>query len=112
MKLLPSLTLGKKITLLTTLGLILGIGVLSFLGMRAVNQATEVMLQDRMTTARLVADYVNEALSSKNRPRGLGLLGMKERIELVNGTLDIRSRRGGGTEISIEIPLNGEGSNG
>ncbi len=50
---------------------------------------------------------VEEAISSKDRPRGLGLLGMKERVELVNGTLSIRSRPGGGgTEISIEIPLN------
>ncbi len=50
---------------------------------------------------------VDEAISSKDRPRGLGLLGMKERVELVNGTLDIRSHPGGGgTEINIEIPLN------
>ncbi len=53
---------------------------------------------------------VNEAISSKDRPRGLGLLGMKERVELVNGTLDIWSRPGGGTEINIEIPLNQEDS--
>ena len=50
---------------------------------------------------------VEEAISSKDRPRGLGLLGMKERIELVNGTLSIRSRPGGsGTKINIEIPMN------
>jgi len=40
----------------------LGGGVFSFLGMRAVNQATETMLQDRLTTARLVADYLDEVL--------------------------------------------------
>ena len=50
---------------------------------------------------------VEEAISSKDRPRGLGLLGMKERVELVNGNLSIRSRpSGGGTEINIEIPVN------
>ncbi len=49
---------------------------------------------------------VEEAISSKDRPRGLGLLGMKERIELINGTLSIRSRPGGGgTAIDIKIPL-------
>lgn len=62
MKFLANLTLGKKLTLLTTMGLILGISVFSFLGIRAVNQATEAMLQDRMTTAHLVADYLDEAL--------------------------------------------------
>lgn len=55
---------------------------------------------------------VEEAISSKDRPRGLGLLGMKERVELMNGTLNIRSRLGIGTEINIEIPLNQEVPNG
>ena len=56
---------------------------------------------------------VDEAISSKDRPRGLGLLGMKERVELVNGTLNIRSHPGGdGTEIDIEIPLSWEVANG
>ncbi len=49
---------------------------------------------------------VEEAMRSKDRPRGLGLLGMKERVELVNGTLSIWSHHGGGTEIDIKIPLN------
>ncbi len=53
---------------------------------------------------------VEEAISSKDRPRGLGLLGMKERVELMNGTLSILSRPdGGGTEIDIEIPLDSGG---
>lgn len=62
LRFLTNLSLGKKITLLTALGLLLGVGVFSSLGMRAVNQATETTLQDRLTTAGLVADYVNEAL--------------------------------------------------
>ncbi len=62
MKFLTNLTIGKKITLLTALGLIFGVAVFSSLGMRAVNQATETMLQDRLTTAHLLADYVDEAL--------------------------------------------------
>lgn len=50
---------------------------------------------------------VEEAIRTKDRPRGLGLLGMKERVELVKGNLNIRSHAGGGgTEINIEIPLN------
>ncbi|UCC17765.1 MAG: GAF domain-containing protein [Dehalococcoidales bacterium] len=49
---------------------------------------------------------VEEAINSKERPRGLGLLGMRERIESMNGTLNILSQyEGGGTEINIEIPL-------
>ncbi len=81
MKFLTNLTLGKKITLLTTLGLLFGVAVFSSLGMRAVNQATEAMLQDRLTTARLVADYVDEALG-----RALTQLENTARMIAGNGT--------------------------
>ena len=62
MTFITNLTLGKKITLLTTVGLVLGVAIFSFLGIRAVDQATETMLHDRLTTARLVADYIDETL--------------------------------------------------
>ena len=62
MRFLTNLTLGKKIVLLTTLGLLVGIGVFSSLGPHAVNQATEATLQDRLTTAGIVADYLDETL--------------------------------------------------
>lgn len=62
MNFLTNLSLWKKITILTTIGLALGAGVFSTLGIRAVNEATEAMLQDRLTTAHLVADYVDESL--------------------------------------------------
>lgn len=56
---------------------------------------------------------VEEAITAKDRPRGLGLLGMKERIELMDGTIAIRSRpRDGGTKIDIEVPLTEEAPNG
>jgi signal transduction histidine kinase len=55
---------------------------------------------------------VKEAITSKQRPRGLGLLGMKERVELISGTFTIRSHnRRIGTEIDIEIPIKKGGSN-
>ncbi len=55
---------------------------------------------------------VEEAMTTRDRPRGLGILGMKERGQLMEGNLDIRSRLGGGTEIDIEIPLDKEIQNG
>lgn len=54
---------------------------------------------------------VAETMSPKSGIRRLGLLGMRERIELVQGSLNIRSRsNGGGTEIEVEIPLNHQDS--
>jgi signal transduction histidine kinase len=37
--------------------------------------------------------------------RGLGLLGMQERVSHLNGTFDVRSRPMKGTLLSIELPL-------
>jgi two-component system, NarL family, sensor histidine kinase DevS len=36
---------------------------------------------------------------------GLGLLGMRERVELVNGRLEIESAEGAGTTLVVEVPL-------
>ena len=36
---------------------------------------------------------------------GFGLVGMRERIASVNGALEIESRRGAGTRLTVEIPL-------
>ena len=37
--------------------------------------------------------------------RGLGLVGMRERVDLLGGELKIESRAGSGTSIEIELPL-------
>jgi len=39
------------------------------------------------------------------REDGLGLLGMKERIELVDGRLTVESGSGQGTTIAVEVPV-------
>ncbi len=44
-------------------------------------------------------------LQIPDNTRGLGLLGMQERIELLGGTLEIRSAPGNGTQIYIQVPL-------
>ncbi len=78
------------------------------------NAGVSLHFKKRVIKVRVTDDGrgfdVEEAISSKDRPRGLGLLGMKERVELMNGTLSIRSRPdGGGTGIDIEIPLDSGG---
>lgn len=40
-----------------------------------------------------------------NEEKHLGLLGMKERISILGGTLNIKSGNGQGTRINIEIPI-------
>jgi signal transduction histidine kinase len=45
------------------------------------------------------------AQNKKAVKRGLGLIAMRERAELVGGKLDIRSDEGEGTTVTLEIPL-------
>lgn len=47
---------------------------------------------------------VGEFLSS-NKMTGLGLLGMKERLALVNGTFKVSSKIKEGTTVRLEIPI-------
>ncbi len=47
---------------------------------------------------------VAEVLQAKN-PRRLGLVGMRERVEMVGGTFEIVSQPGRGTTVSATVPL-------
>jgi signal transduction histidine kinase len=47
----------------------------------------------------------DRVLSLAVHARSVGLLGMQERVRLLNGSLTIDSHRGTGTTISIEIPI-------
>jgi signal transduction histidine kinase len=37
--------------------------------------------------------------------RGLGLISMRERVQLVNGELSVKSKPGAGTTIRARVPL-------
>ena len=50
---------------------------------------------------------VEKAVLAQNHKR-LGLVGMKERVEMVGGQLTIESARGKGTTVRVEIPFNPE----
>ena len=44
----------------------------------------------------------------KSRPTGLGLTGMRERVQQMNGELEITSARGKGTNVVAAVPINQE----
>ncbi len=46
-----------------------------------------------------------EVATSPDSQRGLGLLGMRERVELLGGTLKVDSAPGRGTHVSVRVPL-------
>jgi len=41
---------------------------------------------------------------SKRRRAGLGLLGIRERVDAMGGSLRIHSTPGRGTELRVEVP--------
>ena len=82
--------------------------------------ATHVQLQlwreARMICGRLHDDGVGFAVDQvmgRKEPRGLGLLGIQERLEAVGGTLQITSVPGQGTTLCLMLPSGPEeGSSG
>jgi signal transduction histidine kinase len=45
---------------------------------------------------------------SAENARGLGLISMKERLQLVSGELSLKSEPGSGTAISARVPFRPE----
>lgn len=80
-------------------------------------QATEVKMSIREIEGAIrleISDngrafHVGKTLSAKN-PKRLGLVGMRERVEMVGGSLTIESAPGKGTTVRAEIPFNQEKS--
>jgi signal transduction histidine kinase len=76
-------------------------------------QATEVGMSIREISGAIrmeISDNgrsfdVKKALFARN-PKRLGLIGMKERVEMVGGSLVIDSQPGKGTTVRAEIPFN------
>jgi len=50
---------------------------------------------------------INALAIEPDTGRGLGLLGMEERVELLGGELEIQTAPGQGTQILIQVPLDG-----
>ena len=55
-------------------------------------------------------DGVGFALGQPGSARSLGLASMRERVRLVNGSLDIESEPGQGTTVVAWVPVTGEAS--
>ena len=53
---------------------------------------------------------VQRALESGSEAQSVGLLGMLERVRLLNGTIEIQSTPGVGTTLQVDAPIVGEGA--
>ena len=60
------------------------------------------------TTANLIIEDDGIGLDEKSSSKGLGLLGMRERLAGVRGSLSVARRNQGGTALTLQIPVIGD----
>jgi len=69
-------------------------------------RATKVDVLVRQERDRIILTIQdNGAGFDSQRVRGLGLMGISERVDRLHGNLRIESRRGQGTSLRVELPL-------
>lgn len=75
-------------------------------------QATHVLIKLDRTDSRIVLLIKDNGSGFEFRGasrKGLGLVGMQERVSLLGGNININSKENRGTEVKIEISLKGLG---
>ena len=69
-------------------------------------QARKVMVEVRQETSKILLSVEDDGHGfDTRRIRGLGLVGMEERVHHLGGELSVRSRPGKGTTVAVELPL-------
>lgn len=70
------------------------------------SQAANVDITVRLEAERLEVVIADDGVGiAPLRRRGMGLLGMEERVRELRGSFVMRERQGGGTELSIMLPV-------
>ena len=68
------------------------------------SDGVEVFLRRAPEGVSLVVSDRGVGLHSESRG-GLGLVSMKERARLVNGTVDVSGKFGGGVTVTLKVPI-------
>lgn len=68
----------------------------------------ELSFDQQLASLRITDNGKGFDLTDTSGRRGLGLLGMRERIERLRGTWTISSEPGGGTEVVATVPVHGD----
>lgn len=63
------------------------------------------MTESKLAQARTAFVHVEDAFTAGQRGTGLGLPVVMSFVELLKGTMDIKSREGEGTSVTIQIPV-------
>ena len=65
----------------------------------------EVAIEEAETEVSLLVRDNGSGFDVRSRSAGFGLIGMRERAQLLGGSLDVRSTPGAGTEVRASLPV-------
>jgi signal transduction histidine kinase len=68
-------------------------------------QASEVTLRAETKGANLYVSIQDDGIGGADTRKGSGLIGLKDRVEVLGGNMQIASPQGNGTSLHITIPL-------
>jgi signal transduction histidine kinase len=71
----------------------------------AATHAARVGLEYTVTSLELTVEDDGPGISLAHRPRGIGLIAMRERAAIVSGTITFETPPGGGTRVRMRLPL-------
>jgi signal transduction histidine kinase len=74
---------------------------------RALVATVTFTVADGVARLEVADNGVGFEMNPGNRSAGYGMLSMAERAELVGGSLVVRSRPGGGTTVTVSVPVDG-----
>jgi PAS domain S-box-containing protein len=67
--------------------------------------ASRVQIDLHVDEATLYLSIGDDGVGGADPREGSGLIGLKDRVEAIGGTIDVASPRGSGTRLDVEIPL-------
>jgi PAS domain S-box-containing protein len=70
-------------------------------------RASHVKVRVRDTGAALAVAISDDGMGGTDPERGSGLVGLRDRVEALGGSLEIDSPEGGGTSLRVTIPVDG-----
>jgi PAS domain S-box-containing protein len=68
-------------------------------------EASRVRIAVHLDEATLYLSIRDDGIGGADASRGSGLIGLRDRVEALGGTIDLASPPGSGTRLDVEIPL-------
>ena len=70
-------------------------------------QASKASVQLSLEDDRLRVEVRDDGVGGADPSSGTGLRGLRDRVDALDGRFDVDSPSGGGTTVTVELPLDG-----